>query len=146
MCIGSDWGPSGSKSLLGELKVAHTWVRHAGLDITPFDLVEMVTSNPGDLLARAWSGLGPGRLEPGRMADVVAIAKRYDDPWTNLLLARERDIMLVIGDGEARYGTPALMKAAGQTTTTSVRIGSTSRRCPSCTTPMTRRNPGRGRR
>ena len=129
VCIGSDWGPSGSKSLLGELKVAHTWVRHAGLDVSPFNLVEMVTSNPGDLLVRAWSGLGPGRLESGRMADVVAIAKRYDDPWTNLLLARERDILLVISDGEARYGTPALMKAAGQTSTTSVRIGSPSRHC-----------------
>lgn len=63
------------------------------------------------------------------MADVVAIARRHDDPWTNLLLARERDIMLVISDGEARYGAPALMKAAGQTATTSVRIGSTSRHC-----------------
>ena len=126
--IGSDWGPSGSKNLLGELKVAYTWVRHAGLDMTPFDLAEMVTSNPGDLLARAWSGLAPGRLQPGRMADAVAIAKRYDDPWTNLVLARERDILLVVGDGRARYGTAGLMKAAGETATTSMRVGSTTRR------------------
>ena len=55
------------------------------------------------------------------MADAVAIAKRYDDPWTNLLLARERDIMLVVGDGRARYGTAALMKAAGEIATTSMR-------------------------
>jgi 5-methylthioadenosine/S-adenosylhomocysteine deaminase len=130
VCIGSDWGPSGSKNLLGELKVAHTWVRHADLDVTPFNLVEMITSNPGDLLARAWSGVAPGRLEPGRMADVVAIAKRYDDPWTNLVLARERDIKLVIIDGQARYGTAALMKAAGESSTTSMRVGSTSRRFP----------------
>jgi hypothetical protein len=128
VCIGSDWGPSGSKNLLGELKVAHTWVRHAGLDVTPFDLAEMVTSNPGDLLARAWSGRAPGRLQPGRMADAVAIAKRYDDPWTNLVLARERDIMLVVSDGQARYGTSGFMKAAGETATTSMRVGSTSRR------------------
>ena len=127
VCIGSDWGPSGSKNLLGELKVAYTWVRHADLDVSPFDLTEMVTSNPGDLLARAWGGVAPGRLEPGRMADVVAIEKRHDDPWTNLLLARERDIVLVVIDGEARYGTPALMKAAGKPTTTSMRVGSTSR-------------------
>ncbi|MEP7112383.1 MAG: hypothetical protein ABI862_03890 [Ilumatobacteraceae bacterium] len=128
VCVGSDWGPSGSKNLLGELKVAYTWVRHAGLDVTPFDLTEMVTSNPGDLLARAWSGLAPGRLQQGRMADAVAIAKRHDDPWTNLLLARERDIMLVISDGKARYGTAALMKAAGETSTTSMRVGPQSRR------------------
>ena len=127
VCIGSDWGPSGSKNLLGELKVAYTWVRHAGLDMTPFDLTEMVTSNPGDLLARAWSGSAPGRLQPGRMADAVVIAKRYDDPWTNLLLARERDVMLAIRDGRARYGTAALMKAAGETATTSMRVGPSSR-------------------
>jgi 5-methylthioadenosine/S-adenosylhomocysteine deaminase len=126
--IGSDWGPSGSKNLLGELKVAHTWVRHAGIDVSPFDLVEMVTSNPGDLLARAWSGLAPGRLQPGRMADAVVVAKRYADPWTNLVLARERDIMLVIGDGRARYGTAGLMKKAGENSTTSMRVGSATRR------------------
>ncbi len=127
VCIGSDWGPSGSKNLLGEMKVAYTWIRHADLDVSPFDLAEMVTSNPGDLLARAWNGVAPGRLEPGRMADVVAIRKRHDDPWTNLLLARERDIVLVISDGEARYGTQAMMNAAGKSTTTSMRVGSTSR-------------------
>lgn len=127
VCIGSDWGPSGSKNLLGELKVAHTWVRHAALDITPFDLTEMVTSTPGDLLARAWTGRAPGRLQPGRMADAVVIAKRHDDPWTNLVLARERDVMLVLGDGQARYGTRALMHAAGETSTTSMRLGNSSR-------------------
>ena len=130
VCIGSDWGPSGSKNLLGEMKVAYTWVQHAGLALTPFDLAEMVTSNPGDLLARAWAGQAPGRLEPGRMADAVVITKRYDDPWTNLLLARERDIMLVVVDGQARYGTQALMKAAGETATTSMRVGTSTRHFP----------------
>ena len=127
VCIGSDWGPSGSKNLLGELKVAYTWIRHAGLAVTPFDLVEMVTTNPGDLLGRAWAGRAPGRLQPGRMADAVVIAKRHDDPWANLVLARERDVMLVIGDGRARYGTRALMEAGGERSTTSMRLGSSSR-------------------
>jgi cytosine/adenosine deaminase-related metal-dependent hydrolase len=121
VCLGSDWGPSGSKNLLGELKVAYTWVRHAEWGITPFDLVEMVTATPGDLLARAWAGQGPGRLQPGRMADAVVIAKRHDDPWTNLVLAREHDVLLVVDDGQPRYGTAALMSAAGATRTTSMR-------------------------
>jgi hypothetical protein len=127
VCIGSDWGPSGSKNLLGELKVAHTWVRSAGLDLTPFDLTEMVTSNPGDLLARAWAGQAPGRLEPTRMADAVVVAKRYDDPWTNLVLARERDIMLVVSDGRPRYGSATLMQAAGATGTTGMRVSAGTR-------------------
>jgi cytosine/adenosine deaminase-related metal-dependent hydrolase len=128
--LGSDWGPSGTKNLLGELKVAHTWIKHTGLDVTPFELVEMVTSTPGDLLVRAWRGTGPGRLEPGRLADAVVIAKRHADPWTNLVLAREQDVQLVVSDGRARYGTRALMRSAGERATTSVAIGQTSRHVP----------------
>ena len=101
VCLGSDWGPSGTKNLLGELKVAHTWVRHAGLDVTPFDLAEMVTSTPGDLLA----GRGPVKALAACSRDGwltrVVIAKRHDDPWTNLVLARERDVLLVVSDGQA---------------------------------------------
>src|SRR4029078_13732045 len=98
-----------------------------GVERTLYDLTEMLTANPGDLLARAWAGQAPGRLEPNRMADAVVIAKRYDDPFTNLVLARERDIMLVLGDGEPSYGTAGLMKAAGATGTTSMRVGSVAR-------------------
>lgn len=127
VCLGSDWGPSGTKSLLGELKVAHTWIRHAGLDVGPFELAEMVTSTPGDLLARAWGGLGPGRLQPGRMADAVVLTKRHSDPWVNLVLAREDDVQLVVSDGRARYGTRELMRAAGERATTALRIGRGSR-------------------
>jgi 5-methylthioadenosine/S-adenosylhomocysteine deaminase len=127
VCLGSDWGPSGTKNLLGELKVAFTWVRHAQLDVTPFDLAEMVTSTPGDLLCRSWAGLGPGRLQPGRMADAVVISKRHDDPWTNLLLAREQDVELVVVEGQARYGSAELMHAAGTTGTTSMRVGPATR-------------------
>jgi cytosine/adenosine deaminase-related metal-dependent hydrolase len=126
VCLGSDWGPSGTKNLLGELKVAHTWIRHAGLDVSPFELAEMVTSSPGDLLVRVWRR-GPGRLQPGRMGDAVVIARRHDDPWTNLVLARERDVRLVVVDGRARYGTRALMRAGGVRATTAVRIGPETR-------------------
>ena len=55
------------------------------------------------------------------------LAKRYDDPWTNLVLARERDIELVVGDGQPRYGTASLMKAAGAVGATSMRVGGVTR-------------------
>ena len=100
VCIGSDWGPSGSKNLLGELKVAHTWVRHADLDVTPFDLAEMVTSNPGDLLARAWGGVAPGPARArahGRRRRDRRSATTTRGP--TCVLARERDIVLVVIDG-----------------------------------------------
>ena len=144
--LGSDWGPSGTKNLLGELKVAPTWIRHADIDLTPFELAEMVTSTPGDLLTRSWAGLGPGRLEPGRLADAMVLTKRHADPWTNLVLAREQDVQLVVSDGRARYGTRALMRAAGEQLTSAVRIGQTVAVTCRCGSRPIRPHSGRGRR
>lgn len=126
VCLGSDWGPSGTKNLLGELKVAHLWAVSQGLDLTPFDLVEMATATAGDLLGRCWP-LQAGRLEAGRLADITVVAARHPDPWTNLVEAHESDVLLVLVGGQARYGTRDLMRAAGQTATTSVRLGSQRR-------------------
>jgi hypothetical protein len=64
------------------------------------------------------------------MADAVVLAKRHDDPWTNLILAREHDVQLVVRDGRARYGTRPLMRSAGERATTAVRVGRTSRDVP----------------
>ena len=129
VCLGSDWGPSGSRNLLGEMKAAIRWIQHAGLAITPFELAQMVTSNPGDLLVRAW-GIGPGRFEPGRMADAVVIERRHDDPWVNLALARERDVQLVVANGRAVYGDRDLMRAAGERSTTALRFQGRSKHIP----------------
>ena len=54
VCLGSDWGPSGTKNLLGEMKVARIAADQFGYAITDADIVEMVTSNPGMLLERCW--------------------------------------------------------------------------------------------
>jgi cytosine/adenosine deaminase-related metal-dependent hydrolase len=131
VALGSDWGPSGSKNLLGELKVAKAWVTRAGLSqrIKDKDLVAMVTSTPGDLLAQAW-GIQLGRLIPEAAGDAAVIARRQTDPWSNLIAARESDVLLVIKDGQPVYGTRALMRAAGATFTTAVQIGSQRRHVP----------------
>jgi cytosine/adenosine deaminase-related metal-dependent hydrolase len=129
VAIGSDWGPSGSKNLLGELKVAKVWAEHAGLPITDHELVNMVTASPGDLIARAW-GAPLGRLTPGAFGDAVVVAKRRSNTWSNLISATEADIQLVIQNGKPVYGTQTLMKAAGAGPTTAVPIGGQSRRVP----------------
>ena len=54
VCLGSDWGPSGTKNLLGEMKVARIAADHFGYTLTDAEIVEMVTSNPGTLLERCW--------------------------------------------------------------------------------------------
>lgn len=129
VALGTDWGPSGTRNLLGELKVARMHSDAANWDLTDSDLVQMVTSAPGDALGRAWQTT-IGRLVPGALGDVVVVARRTDDPWTNLVTARERDIQLVLVGGQPLWGTTALMTAAGAGKTTSVRIGSGSRRVP----------------
>ena len=51
VCLGADWSPSGSKNLLGELKVADMWNRtHLGSAFTDLELSEMATCNPADAL------------------------------------------------------------------------------------------------
>ena len=123
VCIGSDWAPSGSKNLLGELKVAKLWAEAAGLEVDDHDLVSMVTAIPGDLLGRAWGSAAPGRLVPGGLGDLVVVARRRVDPWANLVQAREQDVELVVVDGRPVYGTRGLMRAAGVVATTAVGIG-----------------------
>jgi 5-methylthioadenosine/S-adenosylhomocysteine deaminase len=127
VCLGTDWGPSGTKNLLGELKVATLWSARQGWGLEAFDLVEMVTSGPGDLLTKAW-GTVVGRLQPGALADLVVVARRSDDPFVNLVEAREEEVELVVVDGEPRYGTLDLMTQAGARRTTSVAVGATVRR------------------
>jgi cytosine/adenosine deaminase-related metal-dependent hydrolase len=127
ICLGSDWAPSGTKHVLGELKVARIVSQHLGFDFTDEQLVAMVTSNPGDVLARAWPRR-IGRLEAGSVADLVVIdASPRAVPWHALVHAVEHDVQLVVIDGEARYGTAQFMNAAGAPVTTPLQVNGESR-------------------
>jgi C-terminal processing protease CtpA/Prc len=107
IALGSDWTPSGSKNLLGELKVAHIWSEAQGGVFTARELVSMVTINPARILK--WDEQ-LGSLAPGRRADVVVVAGRSGDPYDQLIAAREAQIELVVIDGWPRYGTPEAMQ------------------------------------
>jgi cytosine/adenosine deaminase-related metal-dependent hydrolase len=109
--LGSDWSPSGTKHVLGELKVADIVnKRLLGNLFSDLELCEMVTLNPGEALARA--GARIGQLVTGAEADLAVITHGHPDPYRNLIAARERDIQLVMVRGNPYYGTPQLMKAA----------------------------------
>lgn len=110
ICLGSDWAPSGTKNVLGELKVAKLTSDGA------FDcrqLVEMVTTNPGDMLGLCWTRQA-GRLTSGAYGDVLVLrgAGRKKDFWSDVIHATEADVALVVSDGEAKYGEAALMEQA----------------------------------
>ena len=64
VCLGSDWGPSGSKNLLGELKVADLWNRtHLDSAFSDEDLCRMATAWGGEALGVAWA-TGSGASTP----------------------------------------------------------------------------------
>ena len=69
--LGSDWSPTGSKNLLGELKVAWLYTQHMldGL-FSARDLVAMATRDAAAILK--WHK-ALGTLEAGKRADVVVI-------------------------------------------------------------------------
>jgi 5-methylthioadenosine/S-adenosylhomocysteine deaminase len=139
LCLGSDWAPSGTTSVLWELKVADLW-NHAQPQpvFTSQELCELVTANPGDALAQVWPH-PVGRLVPGAAADLVVVANRNPDVYANLIRATERDIRLVVVGGAARYGTASLLRLAGAAHPTPIRVAGLARQIdygdPSVTWP-----------
>jgi 5-methylthioadenosine/S-adenosylhomocysteine deaminase len=115
VCLGADWGPSGSKNVLGELKVADLWNRtHLDRALSDQELCEMATANAGDALARAW-GQRVGRIKEGLAADLVVMSANRQDPYRNLIESTERHVRLVLVGGKAVFGNGSLMKAAKAT-------------------------------
>ena len=128
VCLGSDWGPSGTKNLLGEMKVARVAADRFGYAITDAHIVEMVTSNPGRLLERCWHR-AIGRLVEGGLADVTVVRGRGSgSPWERIVAATERDIALVVINGVPRYGDAKLMAQVGAPPTFPVTVGGRRRR------------------
>ncbi|MFL6239317.1 MAG: amidohydrolase family protein [Actinomycetes bacterium] len=108
VALGSDWAPSGSKNLLGELKVARLAAPLTGASLTDADLVAMVTRTPAAMLS--WDQQ-LGSLEPGKRADLIVVRGAAGDPYTALVNATEAAITLVMINGVPRAGTPALMSS-----------------------------------
>ena len=106
--LGSDWSPSGSKSILWELKVAYL-LNESQLNnlFTPRELVQMVTVNPARALK--WNDK-VGSLKQGMYADLIVTEKQDEDPYMNLIKCTEDDIELVLVDGEPYYGDSDIMQ------------------------------------
>lgn len=125
VCLGTDWAPSGSKNLLGELKVAD--VANRRLFDSAFsdeELCRMATSNPADALA--WDDR-LGRLKVGLHGDVLVTTSHDDDPYRNLITSVERDVLFVAINGYPFYGTNELMGATAAKHAEPIQIGDESR-------------------
>jgi 5-methylthioadenosine/S-adenosylhomocysteine deaminase len=99
--LGADWLPSGSTSLLAELKVARRELHNQGGKPSAKQLVDIVTRDAAKI-----AGLGDklGQVEEGRPADLVVFERRVEDPWDNVAAADPSWIELVTVDGDLAYG------------------------------------------
>ncbi|MFN2608732.1 MAG: amidohydrolase family protein [Acidimicrobiales bacterium] len=106
--LGADWLPTGSPSLLGELKVAGRVLAAQGRPLEPPALVAMVTAG-----AAAIAGLDAhlGTLAPGRPADLVVLERHHDDPWRSVVEAEAAWVDLVAIGGDLTYGRRPLLEA-----------------------------------
>jgi 5-methylthioadenosine/S-adenosylhomocysteine deaminase len=133
VALGTDWTPSGSPTLLDELKVADIALRDRRVlggergevpslaDDAALDrlLVDMVTRNVAAALG--WSEVGS--IEPGKVADILLLDRPArsptggmpDSPYRNLIDATQRDVRLLLVGGRPVAGDPAAMRAAGAT-------------------------------
>jgi imidazolonepropionase-like amidohydrolase len=101
VALGADWMPSGSPSLLHEMKVGWQVLQQSGVKVTTADLVRMVTSGAAEV-----AGLGDriGTLEAGRVADLTILQKHLDDPYDDVVAAYPSWVDLVMIGGDIIYG------------------------------------------
>jgi len=112
VALGADWLPSGSTSLLAEMKVARQELIDQGHPLTAKELVAMVTSGAAEI-----AGLKDrlGSLEVGRPADVLVLARRDTDPYESVCAAIPNDVELVLIGGDLTYGRTDWVQALAQT-------------------------------
>ncbi len=107
--LGADWLPSGSTSLLAEMKVARRCLgQQSGADPGARRLVDMVTRDAASI-----AGLGDhlGVLEAGRPADVAVFERLHEDPWESVARSEPAHVDLVLIGGDVAYGRPAFVRA-----------------------------------
>jgi 5-methylthioadenosine/S-adenosylhomocysteine deaminase len=109
IALGSDWSPSGSKNLLGELKAARAASEALGFGLSDHDIVTMATS--GAAAVARWDRQ-LGSIEVGKKADLLVMAGTAggaESVYGKLIRATESDVRLVVINGIKRYGVATLM-------------------------------------
>lgn len=126
LAIGSDWVPTGTKSVLEEIKLAAKYVDRTALHdksaklnkiFTDEYLYSMMTENSARMINHwhiAAGEAGVGQLAIGAMGSVIAVGIQNQNPYTNLVrFATEREINLVVVDGKPVYGNINYLEQAG---------------------------------
>ncbi|MEM3445011.1 MAG: CARDB domain-containing protein [Thermoplasmata archaeon] len=108
LVLTTDWSPSGGKNILLEMKYLYEYADEYWPGVfTPIEIVKMVTRNPA--ISIGWDNF-VGHLAQGLYADIAVFAKLESDPYLSLLKSTEKDVKLVLINGEAIYGEVAYME------------------------------------
>ena len=105
--LGPDWSPSGSKNLLGELKLARLVDSVNGGGLSDVDLIALATRNPAKILR--WDE-HLGSIEAGKRADLLVVSGAGGDAHAHLFTRSEHDVELVVVNGVPRYGASTAMR------------------------------------
>jgi cytosine/adenosine deaminase-related metal-dependent hydrolase len=125
IALGSDWAPSGSKNLLGELKIAKLYSDANGKIFSDYELIALATKNAARIIK--WDK-ELGTLEKGKRADLLVVNGSGNDPYKTLLQASEKSIALVVINGTPRYGDATLMRSFGNKGTEAKTISGKAKR------------------
>jgi 5-methylthioadenosine/S-adenosylhomocysteine deaminase len=120
IALGADWSPSGSKNVLGELKIAKSVSDHYGRIFSNRELIEMVTTNPAKMMK--WNA-HIGSLVVGACADILVIDEKHEDPYLGLIEATECSIRAVLIDGRIRLGEEGVLVAGDPKTSEVFSVG-----------------------
>ena len=102
LTIGTDSSASGSANLLEEIHNLRQFYQNMyGEDLSPKKIFEMVTINAAKAF---WMQDRIGSLEEGKLADIMLLKARKDNPYENLASASMKDIELLILAGKPIYG------------------------------------------
>lgn len=126
LAIGSDWVPTGTKSVLEEVKLAARYVdrtythdRKKKLNKIFNDeyLYKMMTENSAKMINH-WGTdpgeAGVGQLAVGAMGSVIVVNVMAANPYTNIVRkVTEKEVNLVIVDGNPIYGNINYLERAG---------------------------------
>ncbi|MGE4105653.1 MAG: amidohydrolase family protein [Bacteriovoracia bacterium] len=119
IALGVDWTPTGSKTILDELKIARNYIdrnnnnpKAAKIAINDQQLVEMATVNAAKAMKRQQL---IGKVEAGYLADFILVkATKGVNPYTKLVKATQADMNLVVVGGQPQYGEEAYIKDAAE--------------------------------
>ena len=111
LTIGTDSSASGPANLLEEIgNIRRLYQKMYGEDLRPKDIFEMVTINAAKAF---WMQDRIGTLDEGKLADILVLRARNEDPYENLAGASMKDIELLVLAGKPIYGERRFLEILG---------------------------------